>query len=112
SGGERGRVALAMLSLSGANLLLLDEPSNHLDIDSQEILQAVIEGYDGTVLLVSHDRYLVDALASQIWAIRPREGIEIFEGGYQEYLAWRKQKEASAQAGNGGSGNKKAATYA
>jgi ATP-binding cassette, subfamily F, member 3 len=113
SGGERGRVALALLSLSGANLLLLDEPTNHLDIDSQEILQAVIEAYTGTVLLVSHDRYLVDALASQIWAIRPKEGIEIFEGGYQEYLAWRKQKEAKALASaNGGTSSKKAATYA
>jgi ATP-binding cassette subfamily F protein 3 len=113
SGGERGRVALALLSLSGANLLLLDEPTNHLDIDSQEILQAVIEAFKGTVLLVSHDRYLIDALATQIWAIRPKEGIEIYEGGYQEYIAWRKQKEAKAQAAaNNGASVKKAATYA
>jgi len=114
SGGERGRVALAQLALGGANLLLLDEPTNHLDIDSQEILQAVVEGFNGTVLLVSHDRALIDALATQVWAIRPREGVEIYEGSYSEYVSWRKQKEArlaeaSATTSNG---NSKAATYA
>jgi ATP-binding cassette, subfamily F, member 3 len=113
SGGERGRVALAQLALSGANLLLLDEPTNHLDIDSQEILQAVIEAFKGTVLLVSHDRYLIDALASQIWAIRPDEGMEVYEGTYQEYLAFRKQREAqAASSANGGTASrKKAAQY-
>ena len=71
SGGERGRVALAKLALSGANFLLLDEPTNHLDIDSQEVMQAVLDDFAGTVLLVSHDRYLIDALATQIWAASP-----------------------------------------
>lgn len=113
SGGERGRVALAQLALSGANLLLLDEPTNHLDIDAQEILQAVIEGYKGTVLLVSHDRYLIDALATQIWAIRPREGIEIYQGTYSEYVSWRKQKEARlAESQATSNGTSKGATYA
>ena len=65
SGGERGRVALAKLALQGASLLLLDEPTNHLDIDSQEVLGAALAGFNGTILLVSHDRYLVDALATQ-----------------------------------------------
>jgi ATP-binding cassette subfamily F protein 3 len=103
SGGERGRLALAKLALSGANLLLLDEPTNHLDIDAQEILQAVIEDFEGTVLLVSHDRYLIDALATQIWAIHPQEGIDIYEGSYHEYVAWRKQRDAqlAAQQANG-----------
>ncbi|GAB5492513.1 MAG: ABC-F family ATP-binding cassette domain-containing protein [Phototrophicaceae bacterium] len=113
SGGERGRVALAQLALSGANLLLLDEPTNHLDIDAQEILQAVIEGYDGTVLLVSHDRYLIDALATQVWAIRPREGVEIYTGSYSEYVSWRKQKEARlAESQATSNGASKGATYA
>ena len=84
SGGERGRVALAKLALSGANLLLLDEPTNHLDIDSQEVLQAVLDDFPGTILLVSHDRYLIDALATQIWAASPGK-LDVFEGTYAEY---------------------------
>jgi len=66
SGGERARLALAILVLEQANFLLLDEPTNHLDIASQEILQSALEAFDGTILLVTHDRYLVDRLASQI----------------------------------------------
>jgi ATP-binding cassette subfamily F protein 3 len=69
SGGERGRLALAKLALQETNLLLLDEPTNHLDIPSQEILQEVLDDYPGTILLVSHDRYLVDSLATQVWEI-------------------------------------------
>ncbi len=88
SGGERGRVALAKLALSGANFLLLDEPTNHLDIDSQEILQAVLADFPGTILLVSHDRYLVDALATQIWAAEPGS-LTVFEGSYREFVAGR-----------------------
>lgn len=88
SGGERGRVALAKLALQGANLLLLDEPTNHLDIDSQEILQNVLAGFNGTILLVSHDRYLVDALATQIWAASPGS-MDVFEGTYKEFVAAR-----------------------
>lgn len=86
SGGERGRLALAKLSLSKANLLLLDEPTNHLDIPSQEALQAVLTDYPGTVLLVSHDRYLINSLASQIWEIDVKKaGLIVFEGSYQDY---------------------------
>jgi len=86
SGGERGRLALAKLSLSDANLLLLDEPSNHLDIPSQETLQSVLSSYPGTILLVSHDRYLINALASQIWEIDVNEeSLIVFEGSYQAY---------------------------
>src|SRR6266498_1898495 len=73
SGGERGRLALAKLALQDTNLLLLDEPTNHLDIPSQEVLQSVLDAYKGTILLVTHDRYLVDALATQIWEINPDE---------------------------------------
>ena len=88
SGGERGRVALAKLALSGANFLLLDEPTNHLDIDSQEVLQAVLDDFPGTVLLVSHDRYLIDALATQIWAASPGN-LEVFEGTYSAFVGNR-----------------------
>lgn len=88
SGGERGRLALALLALGGANFLLLDEPTNHLDIPSQEVLQSVLEQYDGTIILVSHDRYLVDRLATQIWEIRDGQ-MHIFDGTYQEFLAER-----------------------
>ena len=94
SGGERGRVALAKLALGGSNLLLLDEPTNHLDIPSQEVLEAVLADFEGTVLIVSHDRYLIRALATQIWAVDvPRDSDEremvVYEGPYEEYLAWR-----------------------
>ena len=86
SGGERGRLALAKLALTGANLLLLDEPTNHLDIPSQEILQEVLDEYQGTILLVSHDRYLIDALATQIWEIDEEKGIlRTFKGTYSQY---------------------------
>jgi ATP-binding cassette, subfamily F, member 3 len=94
SGGERGRLALAKLALDGANFLLLDEPTNHLDIPSQEILQDVLDAFNGTILLVSHDRYLIDALATQIWDIQPGK-MTVFEGTYQEYVQAR---EAARQA--------------
>jgi ATP-binding cassette subfamily F protein 3 len=100
SGGERGRLALAKLALDGANFLLLDEPTNHLDIPSQEILQDVLDAFGGTILLVSHDRYLIDALATQIWDIQPGH-MTVFEGTYQEYLQAReaaRQSEREAPA--------------
>jgi len=90
SGGERGRLALACLALQGANLLLLDEPTNHLDLPSQEVLQAILADYGGTILLVSHDRYLIDALATQIWEVVPSaSALKVFEGTYSEYKAAR-----------------------
>jgi len=96
SGGERGRLALAKLSLTNANLLLLDEPTNHLDIPSQEILQEVLQNYQGTILLVSHDRYLIDALGTQIWEIEPDEAaMRIFAGTYTQYRAQREVDKAS-----------------
>ncbi len=96
SGGERGRLALAKLSLSDANLLLLDEPTNHLDIPSQEILQEVLQDYQGTILLVSHDRYLIDALGTQIWEIEPDEAaMRIFAGTYTEYRTQREAEKAA-----------------
>ncbi len=95
SGGERGRVALAKLALTGSNLLLLDEPTNHLDIPSQEILEAVLADFPGTILLVSHDRYLIDALATQIWSVN--EGrLEVFQGSWSEYVEWREKAKEEA----------------
>ena len=88
SGGERGRLALACLALQGANLLLLDEPTNHLDLPSQEILQTILSQFQGTILLVSHDRYLIDALATQVWEVLPSERkLNVFKGSYSEYRA-------------------------
>jgi ATP-binding cassette subfamily F protein 3 len=90
SGGERGRLALACLALQGANLLLLDEPTNHLDLPSQEILQSVLSEFNGTILLVSHDRYLIDALSTQIWEVLPVERMLVsFGGTYSEYKLFR-----------------------
>jgi ATP-binding cassette, subfamily F, member 3 len=97
SGGERGRVALAVLSLEGANVLLLDEPTNHLDLDSQEILQDALADFEGTLLLVSHDRYLVDALATHVWAIEDSH-ITVYEGNYSEFIAQREEAKARAEA--------------
>jgi ATP-binding cassette, subfamily F, member 3 len=88
SGGERGRLALAKLALNGSNLLLLDEPTNHLDLPAQEVLQTVMGDYTGTILLVSHDRYLIDVLATQIWEVNPELAkLNVFQGSYSEYKA-------------------------
>ncbi len=93
SGGERSRVALARLTLQGANFLLLDEPTNHLDIASQEILEDVLQRFAGTILLVSHDRYLVQALASHIWRVTGEE-LRAYKGNYDEYLRLRAVEES------------------
>jgi ATP-binding cassette, subfamily F, member 3 len=107
SGGETGRLALACLALRGANLLLLDEPTNHLDLTSQEALQSLLSDLKGTILLVSHDRYLIDALATQIWEVLPEEStLKLFDGSYSEYKAARQNgetanaPEAQAKPGN------------
>ena len=99
SGGERGRLALARLALQGANLLLLDEPTNHLDLPSQEALQSLLADYGGTILLVSHDRYLIDALATQVWEVLPEErSLRVFEGSYSQYKAWLAEQAAAEAA--------------
>lgn len=90
SGGERGRVALAKLTLQGANFLLLDEPTNHLDIPSQEILTEALNNFEGTLLMVSHDRYLIAALATQIWSLERdannKTQMTIFRGTYDAWI--------------------------
>ncbi|MBU0705584.1 MAG: ATP-binding cassette domain-containing protein [Chloroflexi bacterium] len=95
SGGEQARVALAVLALRGANLLILDEPTNHLDILSQEVFQDALAEFGGTLLHVTHDRYLIRRLATCVWAIEDGQVWEFGEG-YDEYHEWqerRRQKE-------------------
>ena len=84
SGGERARVALAMMMLSRANLLILDEPTNHLDVESIEALEDAIERYEGTIILVSHDRALLRALATKVWVLHDRRITE-FDGSFAEW---------------------------
>jgi len=88
SGGERGRLALAILALDGANFLLLDEPTNHLDLPAQEVLQELLQNFPGTILLVSHDRYLIDRLATQIWELSEAQ-MNVFKGTYRQFVLQR-----------------------
>jgi ATP-binding cassette subfamily F protein 3 len=91
SGGELSRLELARLAQLGGNLLLLDEPTNHLDIDSREILQKALQEYPGTILFASHDRYLIQALATQIWEIR--DGVlRVYQGDYEYYKRQRAEE--------------------
>ena len=93
SGGEQSRVALAKLVLLRANFLLLDEPTNHLDIASQEVLEEVLDDFAGTIVLVTHDRYLVDRLATQLWLIDPgKQELEVFSGTWAEYVEVRSRE--------------------
>jgi ATP-binding cassette subfamily F protein 3 len=102
SGGERSRVALARLVLQRANFLLLDEPTNHLDLASQEVLESVLDEFPGTIVLVTHDRYLVDRLATQLWLIETeRRGLTAFKGTWAQYVearATQAQKAPDRQA--------------
>jgi ATP-binding cassette subfamily F protein 3 len=91
SGGEQARVALAVLALQGANFLILDEPTNYLDILSQEVLQDVLAGFGGTLLIVTHDRYLIRKLATCVWAIADGRMWE-FADGYDAYRDWQEQQ--------------------
>jgi ATP-binding cassette subfamily F protein 3 len=92
SGGERRRLGLAVLVTSGANFLVLDEPTNHLDLDSRETLEAALEGFPGTVLLVSHDRALLDAVAHRTAAIEDG-GITLQVGGWADLVRAREERE-------------------
>ncbi|MDX6388356.1 MAG: ATP-binding cassette, subfamily er 3, partial [Gaiellaceae bacterium] len=92
SGGERRRLALAIVVASGANFLIVDEPTNHLDLESREALEAALEAFPGTLLLVSHDRALLDAVAERTLAIENTE-LHSYDGGWAEYI---RQREARA----------------
>jgi ATP-binding cassette subfamily F protein 3 len=93
SGGERRRLALAVTVASGANFLVLDEPTNHLDLESREALEAALDAFPGTVLLVSHDRALLDAIAERTLAIEDRE-LRSYDGGWAELLRRREERAA------------------
>jgi len=90
SGGEKARVALAKVIAGKANFLLLDEPTNHLDIHSVELLSEALNKYEGSYILVSHDRYFVSKTANKIWEIVDHE-IKEFKGGYEEYVQWKER---------------------
>jgi ATP-binding cassette subfamily F protein 3 len=96
SGGERRRLALAVTVSSGANFLVLDEPTNHLDLESREALEGALEAFPGTVLLVSHDRALLDAVAERTIAIEDCE-LHSYEGGWAEMLRRRDERVAHAE---------------
>ena len=88
SGGEKARLSLLILMLSKANFLLLDEPTNHLDIGAKEALQSALSGYPGTMLVISHDRYLINQMADRILYIE-NEALTEYLGNYDDYLAKR-----------------------
>ena len=98
SGGERTRLQLCLLMLSGANCLLLDEPTNHLDIESMEVLESTLEGYDGTVVVISHDRYLLDRIPDRIVEVRDGS-VRSFVGGYDDWAMARAQERGPERAG-------------
>ena len=95
SGGEKARVALLKLMLSGANFLILDEPTNHLDIKSREALESAFDEYDGTLLVVSHDRYFINRLATRIISLE-KDGVRSFDGNYDYYIEHITEAEKTA----------------
>jgi ATP-binding cassette subfamily F protein 3 len=97
SGGERRRLALAVTVASGANFLVLDEPTNHLDLESREALEGALDAFPGTVLLVSHDRALLDAIAERTLAIEDGE-LHAYDGGWAEMLRRREERAARRAA--------------
>lgn len=99
SGGEKARVALAKTMVSKANFLILDEPTNHLDLLSIDLLIEALNRYQGSLILVSHDRHFISKAANRIWEIDNRE-IKDFAGGYEEWMEWKERKKAEAAKQN------------
>jgi ATP-binding cassette subfamily F protein 3 len=96
SGGEKGRLALAKLIYSRVNVLILDEPTNHLDIPSREALEEALDAYEGTIITISHDRYFLDRVATQILALEGQGAAQHYDGDYTEYHDWKAAKRAEA----------------
>ena len=103
SGGEKARVALAKTIISKANFLLLDEPTNHLDMHSSDLLVDALNKYEGSYILVSHDRYFISKTANKIWEIVDHK-IKEFKGGYEEYAEWKERQEKKSREWGAGSG--------
>ena len=97
SGGELARVALAMMTLTHANLLVFDEPTNHLDVESIEALEDAVERYEGSVLLVSHDRALLTALCTRVWNLEDGK-VTDFDGGFDEWEATKHERQKAEEA--------------
>ncbi len=99
SGGEKGRLALAKLIYSRVNVLVLDEPTNHLDIPSREALEEALDAFEGTIITISHDRYFLDRVATQILALDGQGHAEHYEGDYTEYHDWHARRRESSETG-------------
>lgn len=99
SGGEKGRLALAKLIHSQKNVLVLDEPTNHLDIPAREALESALDEYPGTIVTVSHDRFFLDRIATQMLSFEPDGRVLDFNGNYTEFHDWRAKVDAEATAG-------------
>lgn len=97
SGGEKGRLALAKLIYSRVNVLVLDEPTNHLDIPSREALEEALDAYEGTILTISHDRYFLDRVATQILALDGEGLSEHYDGDYTEYHDWKARRASGSE---------------
>ncbi len=103
SGGEKGRLALAKLIYSRKNVLILDEPTNHLDIPAREALEDALAEYDGTIITVSHDRFFLDKIATQILSFDEDGTVDNFNGNYTEYHDWKVEKRRAALNGSAAS---------
>lgn len=97
SGGERAKLCFAIMMLERGNVLILDEPTNHLDIDAKEVLEAALADFTGTVILVSHDRYLLDKICDRIFEITPGK-TEEFDGGFEGYMTQKRSRAAETAA--------------
>ncbi|MEP6922760.1 MAG: ABC-F family ATP-binding cassette domain-containing protein [bacterium] len=102
SGGEKGRLALAKLIYSRVNVLVLDEPTNHLDIPSREALEEALDAYEGTILTISHDRYFLDRVATQMLALDGLGNAEHYDGDYTEYHDWKAGRTSGDKAAGTG----------
>src|SRR5690606_31728415 len=97
SGGERARLALALIAWRQPNVLLLDEPTNHLDLDMREALAEALSDFEGAIVLVSHDRHLIGLVSDTFW--RVSDGVvKPFDGDLDEYAAWLRSRPAGEQA--------------